>query len=124
MVSSRTFGRCLRGTDSTTEFHVLEAPERFVACEEPRPESAGGRIADRIRIGQLRPSGLEGHGLEQPLVLRLDGDAPEASELTAGLSFASVPKDGEIQFHEVPDAGPQLGGKVPAIPGFPRTISI
>src|SRR2546427_4414261 len=101
------------------EFDVWEAPEGLVTGEEPRADPAGRGVSNRVRVRQLRTSDLQPHRLEQPSVLRVDGDRPEPSELSLSLDFPSVPENGEIEFDEIPDAGLQLGGQILSVPGIP-----
>src|SRR5256885_10808636 len=109
--------RCFEGLPA--EFDVWQASERLVTGEEPRADPAGRGVSNRVRVRQLRTSDLQPHRLEQPSVLRVDGDRPEPCELSLGLVFPSVPENGEIQFDEIPDARSQLRGKIPSVPGTP-----
>src|SRR5881628_3590139 len=110
-------GGCFDGLPA--EFDVREALEGLVTGEEPRADPAGGGVSNRIRVRQLRTSDFQTHRLEQPSVLRVDGNRPEPCELSLGLVFPSVPENGEIQFDEIPDARSQLRGKIPSVPGTP-----
>src|SRR2546427_8751732 len=110
-------GGCFEGLPA--EFDVWEAPEGLVTGEEPRADPAGRGVSNRVRVRQLRTSDLQTHRLEQPSVLRVDGNRPEPCELSLGLVFPSVPENGEIQFDEIPDARSQLRGKIPSVPGTP-----
>src|SRR5438094_6885893 len=104
---------------SAAEFHVGEAPEGLIACEESRPEPTSGRVSDRVCVGQFRPTHFQRHRLEQPLVLRINRDPAKPSELTASFLLAPVPQHGQIAFHEIPDARPQLRGEESTIPRVP-----
>src|SRR6266511_4478640 len=104
---------------SAAELDVRETPERLVTGQESRANSARGRVPDRVRVRQLWTSDLQPHRLEQPSVLWVYDNRPKPRELTLGLDFPSFPKNGQVQFDEIPDARSQLCGEIPSVPRIP-----
>src|SRR5437867_5415961 len=110
---------CFCGVALGSELDIGQPAELLVPREEPRPEPTRRGVADRIGIRQRGAGELQGHRLEDPIVLHVHDERAEACELPLRFLVPTLAENRQVQFHEIPEGREEFRSEVSAEPVVP-----